>query len=270
MVVSNEIGEGTGRELQNPHAHSSINHLSTRFPPLFYQNNFCSWAACGFLWWSCLPQKLMANFQSHSSPGTVCGFRCPTFWALPSTCYLESWKELLSWPSKSFSGTPPPISWKLIVISLSHHCLLIIQQSDLPSQWSVFIKGWPQPGWLYKFSRKWACMWLPWAYQWAFNKYLFNLNLIKTTQTLGKREFWEKKNFFNAVNKYLMAIMLQALGSSVVHCDEICHHSASQGHSWTPSVNLTLLYNHEARRGLMKLFQAGVFYRWVGWGVRLL
>lgn len=28
-----------------------------------------------------------------------------------------------------------------------------------------------------------------------------------------------------------MAIMLQALGSSVVHCDEICHHSSSQGYS---------------------------------------
>lgn len=212
----------------------------------------------------------MANFQSHSSPGTVCGFRCPTFWALPSTCYLESWKELLSWPSKSFSGTPPPISWKLIVISLSHHCLLIIQQSDLPSQWSVFIKGWPQPGWLYKFSRKWACMWLCLEHTSGHSTNIC-LTLIWSKQLRPwARENSEKKNFFNAVNKYLMAIMLQALGSSVVHCDEICHHSASQGHSWTPSVNLTLLYNHEARRGLMKLFQAGVFYRWVGWGVRLL
>lgn len=88
----------------------------------------------------------------------------------------------------------------------------------------------------------------------TFNKLrLFNLNLIKRTQSLGKWQFQLKffKKEYSQPGIYLMAIMPIRFFCGSLWCDNVMSQPVKDIH-WAPSVNLILWYH---------LLRAGVVYR---------
>lgn len=88
----------------------------------------------------------------------------------------------------------------------------------------------------------------------AFNKLrLFNLNLVKRPQSLGKRQFQLKffKKEYDQPGIYLMAIMPIGFFCGSLWWDNVMSQPVKDIH-WAPSVNLILWYH---------LLWAGVVYR---------